>query len=214
MKKLLTALLALLLCCPALAEESAATPPAEEPTTSAATAPAEAPEAADPAALLAPFAFTLPQDVTAQVNAAETAVSFVHGNGLTRVVGMTLSRVPDPEGDHAAELARLMELFAPGAKDSMPLALSEGFHGLLATTPGALEGMGNAPIDQVTVMILWQTEERGELLILSGYDMKGETIRAWTLIDALLQSATVDGVPVVPPEESSAPTTEPPSQDE
>lgn len=188
MKRLIALLLALTLCLPALAEQE------------------------DPQALLAPFEMTIPEDVTAQANASGTAVTFIHGNGLTRVVGMTLSRVPDAQGDHAAELERLMKLFAPAALDYTPLALSEGFYGLLARTPAALEGLTDAPIDQITVMILWQTQTRGELLILSGYDMAGQPAHAWTLIDALLQSASVEGMQVVPQEE--APQEELPQGDE
>ncbi|MBQ2954599.1 MAG: hypothetical protein IJE07_13790 [Clostridia bacterium] len=186
MKKLIALLLALMMCLPALAEEIA--PPAAEDA---------------PLTLLAPFEMTLPTDVTVQENAGGTSVTFAHGNGATRVVGMVLSRVPDVNGDHAAELERLMNQFAPGSQEHTPLALAEGFHGLLALTPAALEGAGGTAIDQVTVMILWQTEMRGELLILSGYDMAGQTARAWTLIDALLQSATVEGVQVVPAENAT-----------
>lgn len=183
MKRLIVLLMALMLCLPALAEQ---------------------PGGPSPLTLLSPFEVTLPEDASVQENAGGVSVTFIHGNGQTRVVAMTLSRVPDENGDHAAELTRLMGQFAPGAKDHMPLALTGGFHGLLATTPAALEGADGTPIDQVTVMVLWQTDMRGELLILSGYDMAGQTARAWTLIDQLLQSAAVEGLPVVPPEEKEA----------
>ena len=149
---------------------------------------------------LAPFALTLPADVTAQTNAGGTSVTFVHGNGRTRVVAMVLDRVPDVDGDHIAELNRLMGQFAPDAQEYSYLSLNEGFYGLMAVTPGALEGMGGSRIDQVTVMVLYQSETMGELLILSGYDMLGETNHAWTLAHALLTATTVEGLPVVPPE--------------
>ena len=181
MKKLLSILLTAVLfltCMPALAEEAMAA--------------------------LLPFSLTLPQDVTIQENAGGTSVTFLHGNGMTRAVAMVLERVPDENGDHAAALNTLMGQFAPEAENYTPLALSEGFYGLLATTPGALEGVGGARIDQVTIMVLWQTPLEGELLILSGYDMQGETARAWTLVDALTQALTVNGVPVVPPVEEMA----------
>lgn len=155
-------------------------------------------------AALSPFVLMLPQDVTVQENAGGTSVTFLHGNGMTRVVAMVLERVPDENGDHAAELNRLMGQFAPDATDHMPLALSEDFYGLLAITPGALEGVGGVRADQVTMMILWQTPLEGKLLILSGYDMQGETTRAWTLVDALAQALTVNGTPVVPPVEELA----------
>ena len=181
MKKLLIILLTALLCVtwlPALAE--------------------------DAMAALLPFALTLPQDVTAQENAGGTSVTFVHGNGMTRVVAMVLERVPDENGDHAAELNRLMGQFSPDAVDYTPLTLAEGCYGLLAVTPGALEGVGGIRVDQVTVMVMWQSPLEGELLILSGYDMQGETARAWTLVDALMQAATVNGMPIVLPAEEMA----------
>lgn len=181
MKKLLIILLTAIMCVtwlPALAEEELTT--------------------------LLPFVLTLPQDVTVQENAGGTSVTFLHGNGMTRVVAMVLERVPDESGDHAAGLTRLMGQFAPDAADYTPLALAEGCYGLLAVTPGALEGVGGSRVDQVTVMVMWQSPLEGALLILSGYDMQGETARAWTLMDALLQTATVNGMPVVPSVEEMA----------
>ncbi len=178
MKKLIILLLTLLMCLPALAEEA---------------------DLSEPAQVMDPFVLPVPEDVTAQVNPGGNSVTFVHGNGSTRVVAMVLSRVPDAQGDHDAELVRLMEQFSPDAQDYATLTLSPGFYGLMAVTPGALEGAGDAKVDQVTVMILWQTDMRGELLILSGYDMAGEWNRAWTVMDRLLRAATVDGELIVPP---------------
>ena len=156
-------------------------------------------QAEDPMAALTPFMLTLPQDVTARANAGGTSVTFMHGNGMTRVVAMVLDRVPDEKGDHAAELTRLMGQFAPDAGEHTPLTLSEGFYGLMAVTPYALEGVGSDRVDQVTVMVLWQTPLEGELLILSGYDMAGDTARARTMVEVLLKAVTVNGTPVVPP---------------
>lgn len=162
---------------------------------------AEAPVQADPVEeLLSPFMFDLPDDVTAALAPGEASVSFVHENGATRAVGMVLSRVPDENGDHAAELQRLMAQFAPAAEEGMPLGLTPGFYGLMAVTPGALEGIGGARVDQVTIMVLWQTALRGELLILSGYDMSGDTARAEAMLNLLMRSVTVNDAPVVPVE--------------
>ena len=180
MKKLIILLTALMMCLPALAEAL----PEAQPT--------------EPLALSA-FVFSLPQDVQAVSADPDAATaSLVHGNGSTRVVAMALTRVPDEEADHAAELARLMELFAPGAQDFTPLTLTPGFHGLMAVTPYALEGAGTERVDQVTVMVLWQTALRGELLILSGYDMMGDAAKARTMIDMLLHACTVNDAPVLP----------------
>lgn len=172
MKKLIVLLLTLLMCLPAVAET------------------VEAP--------LTPFELTIPAGVTIEAGAGGASQTFVHENGTTRVVAMVISRVPDVEGDHAAELRRLMAQFAPAAQSGMPLTLTAGFHGLKAVTPEALEGVEGAMVDQVTVMILWQTALRGELLILSGYDMAGDAAAAEALIDALLSSAVVNDAPLMP----------------
>lgn len=169
MKKLIAWLLVLMMCLPALAENP-----------------------------LDPFVLTASAGVTIEEGAGGASVTFVHENGTTRVVAMVISRVPDVEGDHAAELRRLMTQFAPAAQSGTALELTAGFHGLKAVTPDALEGFHGTPIDQVTVMVLWQTALRGELLILSGYDMAGDAAQAEALIDALLQSAAVNGAPVLP----------------
>lgn len=179
MKRLIALLMALMLCLPALAETDAA------------------PEAPDAAELLSPFVLALPDEVTVQTTPGGSSVTYVHENGTTRAVAMTLSRVPDPEGDHAAELMRLMEAFSPAAQDEMPLALAEGFHGLMALTPGALDGVQDARVDQVTVMVLWQTAERGELLIISAYDLGGETESAQALLNLLLRAVTVEGTALI-----------------
>lgn len=171
MKKLI-ALLLVLMCLPALAE------PAESP--------------------LAPFRLTAPAGVTVQEGAGGASMAYVHENGTTRVVAMVVSRVPDETGDHASELRRLMAQFAPEAQSGTPLTLTAGFHGLKAVTPDALEGVEGSLVDQVTVMVLWQTALRAELLILSGYDMAGDAAAAEKLIDALLASATVNDAPVLP----------------
>lgn len=172
MKKLIAWLLVLMMCLPALAET------AENP--------------------LDPFQLTVPDGVTVEEGAGGASMTFVHGNGTTRVVAMVISRVPDLEADHGAELRRLMAQFAPAAQSGTALGLTAGFHGLKAVTPEALEGLNGTLIDQVTVMVLWQTTLRGELLILSGYDMAGDAARAEALIDVLLQSASVNGAPVLP----------------
>ena len=181
MKRLIALMMAFMLCLPALAE----------------TAPAE--DAPDAAELLSPFEIALPAEVTALTTPGSSSVTFVHENGTTRAVAQVLSRVPDPQGDHAAELMRLMALFAPDAQDVTPLAMAEGFHGLMALTTDALDGMKGARVDQATVMVLWQTAERGELLIISVYDLSDVTDNARALLNLLTRSVTVEGTPVVEP---------------
>lgn len=180
MKKLLILLMSILLCLPAMAETPAAV---EAPSTVS----------------LDPFILTLPQGVTLSATPGDASVTLIGANGTTRVIALAISRVPDEAGDHAAGLQQLMLQFTPGATGLTPLTLAPGFHGLATVTPGALDGMNGQKVDQATVMILWQTDMRGELLILSGYDMAGDTASVQALIGLLLETATVEGAPVTAP---------------
>lgn len=172
MKKLLMLLLVMMLCAPAWAET------AEDP--------------------LSPFVIAVPDGTMVEGGVGGMSQTYVHENGTTRVVAMVLTRVPDVEADHAAELMTLMAQFAPDAQEGTPLTLTAGFHGLKAVTENALEGAEGARVDQVTVMVLWQTALRGELLILSGYDMTGDTDAVERFMDALLAATTVNDAPVLP----------------
>lgn len=180
MKKLIAAILAFLLvqmtCLPVLAEA------AEIP----------APEEASP---LSPFEMAIPDAWQVEPNGA--SVTFISGN--TRVVAMVISRVGDVEADHMASLATLMKQFSPDAQQPLPLVMTPGFYGLQTVTADALEGAGEGNlVDQLTVMVLWQTALQGELLILSGYDMDGDNAAVQAMLDAILSAATVNDAPVLP----------------
>jgi hypothetical protein len=171
MKKLMLLMLAvLLMALPALAEENP----------------------------LAPFALQFP--VNSQLTSVPGADSLICGypNQTTRLVARVLQRVPDEDGDHDAELRRLMELFTPGATNLEPLRLTPGLYGLRAVTPDALDGLNDARVDQVTVMILRQSTLSSELLILSAYDVGDNTALAMECLDALLRTATIHDAPLAP----------------
>lgn len=186
MKKLLSLLLAVALLMmtfsPALAEDLIA-PPSESKSP------------------LAPFDLSIPADWTVMLNGS--SVTFVSGN--TRVVAMVISRVGDVEADHQAALATLIKQFSPEAQEAQPLTLTPGFYGLQAVTADALEGAGEGNlVDQLTVMVLWQTALQGELLILSGYDMTGDNAAVQAMLDAILSATTVNDAPVLPLPEADA----------
>lgn len=148
--------------------------------------------------ILAPYVITAPEGVTAEVGVSGSSVTYV--NGMVRVVAQTLHRVPDPDGDHAAELNRLMHQYAPAAKELSLLGLSEGFYGLMAIVPDSLNGTCGRQIPMVTVMVLWQSDMEGELLILSGFDMAGsagDTEAAMAMVTEVLRGATLNGRPVM-----------------
>lgn len=186
MKKLLSLLLTIALLMmtfsPALAEDLIA-PPSE------------------PESPLAPFDLAIPADWAVMLNGS--SVTFISGN--TRVVAMVVSRVGDVEADHQAALSTLITQFSPEAQEARPLTLTPGFYGLQAVTIGALEGAGEGNlVDQLTVMVLWQTALQGELLILSGYDMTGDNAAVQAMLDAILSAASVNDAPVLPLPEADA----------
>lgn len=164
MKKMICILLALLLfAVPVLAEEA---PLAES----------ESP--------FGPYVLTAPEGVT--IEAGEASHTFV--SGMTRVVAMYISRVPD--ADPAEAVIRMMPQFDPQAVIGEDIPMAEGFVGLEALAQDKL-GEG---VDQLTVMVLSST---GDLLIFSGYDMQGDESAVQTLLDALLNSLTVDDAKIV-----------------
>lgn len=162
MKRIICILLMLLMNIPALAEEI----PAAE------------------AGILAPFAVTVPEEVT--VEDSEGACTFIHGQ--TRVVAIRIERVPD--ADPAGAVIRMMGQYDPAAVIGEDLPAAEGFTALEAATP---DKFGDG-VDALTVMIL---SHEGELLILSGYDMSGSEVHVRALLDTLLAGLTSDGKPVI-----------------
>lgn len=163
MKKMICILLAILtFAVPALAE---GTPLAEEPP-------------------FGPYVLTAPEG--AEVEAGEASHTFV--SGMTRVVAMYISRVPD--ADPAEAIIRMMPQFEPSAVIGEDVPMVEGYVGLSAVNTDRF-GEG---VDQLTVMVL---SSAGDLLILSGYDMQGDESAVQALLDALLETLTVDGTKIV-----------------
>lgn len=131
-----------------------------------------------------PYALLAPEG--AVVEAGEASHTFV--SGMTRVVTMCISRVPD--ANPAEAVIRMMTQFEPSAVIGEDIPMAEGYVGLSAVNTDKF-GKG---VDQLTVMVLSST---GDLLILSGYDMQGDESAVQALLDALLNSLTVDGAKIV-----------------
>lgn len=127
-----------------------------------------------------PFVLTAPEGVT--VEADEDSATYV--SGVTRVVAITISRVPDEAPAEA--VIRLMGQFDPQAVIGEDFPLAEGFYGMQAVTADKF-GPG---VDALTAMVL---SASGDLLILSAYDMQGDESAAQTLLDALLLTLAFDG---------------------
>lgn len=137
----------------------------------------------------APFAIETPQNVVL----SEHDGTWTFAADATRVVAIVISRVPDEDPTQA--LIRMMGQFEPNAIIGNELPVAEGFHGLTARTPDRF-GKG---VDQLTAMLLCDS---GHLLILSGYDLQGQTDNTQSLIELLLYAVTVDGVQAVAEPES------------
>lgn len=145
------------------------------------------PAIAEEAAPLAPYALTAPEDAECVTN--EEVVTFVRDT--SRVVAQSISRVPDESPAEA--IIRMMGQFDAEAIIGDDLAVMEGCVGLTATHADQF-GEG---VDVQIVMVL---SAEGDLLILSAYDMAGDTESAARLLDALLDSLTLNGEGVLLPQ--------------
>lgn len=148
------------------------------------------PAIAEEVAPLAPYAMTAPEDAELLPN--EGVFTFVRGS--SRVVAQYISRVPDEIPAEA--IIRLMGQFDAEAIIGDDLAVMEGCVGLTATHADQF-GEG---VDVRIVMVL---SAQGDLLILSAYDMDGDTESAALLLDALLASLTLNDGGVLAAEASA-----------
>ena len=135
-----------------------------------------------------PYTLTLPEGAALEENEGTWTVV----SGVTRVVAMVIPRVPDE--DPADALIRMMMQFDPQAVIGQDLALAEGFTGLTAVTEDAF-GKG---VHRMNVMVLCA---HGDLLLLSGYDLNGDTQAVQTLLDALMTTLAAGGVKLLPEQE-------------
>ena len=133
----------------------------------------------------APYALTLPEGAALE----EHEGTYTVVSGMTRVVVMMIPRVPD--ADPAEAIIRMMTQFEPQTVIGEDILLADGFTGLTALNTDKF-GEG---VDQTTVMILCA---HGDLLILSGYDLSGDTQAVQTLLDALLTTLTAGDAKLLP----------------
>lgn len=146
------------------------------------------PAAAEDANPFAPYVLTAPEG--AELTDGEGSLVFVAGNA--RAVAQVIDRVPDE--DPAEAILRMMTQFEPFAIIGEDIAAAEGFVALSALN----EDKFGDDVDLITVMVLSQ---EGDLLILSAYDMDGDEAKAQALLDALLETLTVNGVYIISAEE-------------
>ena len=143
------------------------------------------PAAAEEANPFAPYILTAPEG--AALEDGEGSLVFVAGQ--SRAVAQVIDRVPD--ADPAEAILRMMTQFEPFALLGEEIEAAEGFVAVSALN----EDKFGDGIDLITVMVL---SEKGDLLILSAYEMGGDEKKAKALLDELLADLMVDGVFVIP----------------
>ena len=136
----------------------------------------------------APYELTAPEGVV--LEEGEGSLTFVQGN--TRAVAQVIDRVPDE--DPAEALLRMMAQFEPFAILGEDVPVAEGF---VAVSAVNADKFGDS-VDLHIVMVL---SDDGALLILSAYDLEGDSDAALALLDGLLADLTADGIPILLPEE-------------
>ena len=136
----------------------------------------------------APYVLTAPEG--AALVEKEGTHTFVAEE--TRVVAILIARVPDEKPAEA--VIRMMAQFEPDAIIGESLPAAPGFEVLTALN----EDKFGAGVDQITVMVL---SHEGDLLILSAYDLTGDSEKAQALLDELLATLAAEGTPVLLPAE-------------
>lgn len=149
---------------------------------------AERASLAEDANPFAPYVLSAPEG--AALEEGEGSLTFVREN--TRVVAQVISRVPD--ADPAEAVLRMMTQFEPFAIIGEDLPTAEGF---VAVTALNEDKFGDG-VDMISVMVL---SCEGDLMILSAYDLTGETDKAQALLDALLETLAVSDVNIIITEE-------------
>lgn len=130
------------------------------------------------------FELTVPEDV--QVEEHENTRTVVRGQ--TRVLVQVIPQELSEDGQ--AQVRELMTVYSEAITDVSDVSLISELFGAM----GLIENRLDAGIHEVPVLIL----SDGELLILSGYDLDGDTLAVHTLLTELLSGTTLAGEAILP----------------
>lgn len=130
------------------------------------------------------FELTVPEDV--QVEEYESTRTVVRGQ--TRVVVQVIPQELGEDGQ--AQVRELMTVYNEAITDVTDVPLIAELFGAM----GLIEDRFDEGVHEVPVLIL----KDGELLILSGYDLDGDTLAVHTLITELLSGVTLAGDAILP----------------
>lgn len=130
------------------------------------------------------FSIVVPDGAT--VERYDDVTTLVRGS--TRVV---VQRIPQElSGDGQAQVHDLLTVYDAQTVNVEDIAVEEGLFGAI----GLIENDFGEGIHQVPVLLLTD----GALLILSGYNMDGDTEAVYALLNDTLAGAAMDGEPVLP----------------
>lgn len=129
------------------------------------------------------FALTLPEDVSVE----EYDLSMTVVRDHTRVVVQVISQ--ELTGNGQEQVRGLMPVYNEGVSDVTDMALIDGVYGAM----GLIVDRFGGGVHEVPVLLLTD----GKLLILSGYDLDGDTQAVRALLTELLSGLTLNGKPVL-----------------
>lgn len=140
------------------------------------------------------FNLTVPEDAAVEENDLTLTVIREQARVVVQVIPQELSE------DGQAQVRELLSVYNENIAEVTDVPLVAGLYGAM----GLIEDRLDEGIHEIPVLIL----ARGELLILSGYDLEGDTLAVHTLIADLLSGVTFAGEPILPaldsqPESSS-----------
>lgn len=130
------------------------------------------------------FELTLPADAALETNEGIHTVV----RGQTRVVVQVIPQELTEDGQ--AQVRDLLTVYRENTTEITDVQLISGVYGAM----GLIEDHFAEGVHQVPVLILTD----GELLILSGYDLDGDTLAVHTLLTELLAGVTLAGEPILP----------------
>lgn len=130
------------------------------------------------------FELTVPEDV--QVEEYESTCTVVRDQ--TRVVVQVIQQELAEDGQ--AQVRKLMTIYNETVSDITDVPLVAELYGAM----GLIEDRFDEGVHEIPVLIL----RAGELFILSGYSLDGDTLAVHTLLTELLSGVSLDGKPILP----------------
>lgn len=130
------------------------------------------------------FEITMPEDVTVEEHDASRTVVRDQTRIVIKVIPQELAE------DGQAQVRELLDIYHERTTNITDVPLMSDIYGAM----GLVANRFNEGIHEVPLLVL----SDGELLILSGYDLDGDTRAVHELLTELLADATLAGEPLLP----------------